>query len=131
MAPRLEKRRLEEPDAHLDFLDLGGIDEVALAGGTVRRLTYEPGWRWSVHVGPLLGVTVCQATHVGIVLQGRQGIETTDGQHVELAAGDVFCIPPGHDGWVIGEEPCVVVDFSAAPVAPAPGAWPSGAAQEP
>ncbi len=128
MPRRLEKRRFDAPDAYLPFVDLGGIDEVALAGGSVRRLTYEPGWRWSEHVGPLLGTTVCPATHVGIVLAGRQGIETTDGQRIELEAGDVFCIPPGHDGWVIGEEPCVVVDFSGAPVETVRTTWSTEAA---
>lgn len=120
---KLEKKSFARPDARRPFLDLGGIDEVEVAGGAVRRLTYEPGWRWSVHVGPLLGVTTCGATHVGLVLSGRQGIATTDGQTIELGPGDVFCIPPGHDGWVIGDEPCVVVDFSGVQV-PTGGALP-------
>jgi quercetin dioxygenase-like cupin family protein len=74
---------------------------------TLGRATYEPGWRWSEHVGPLTGQTSCQVEHVGLVLSGAAAAKMDDGREVVMRAGDFFYIPPGHDSWVIGEEPYV------------------------
>jgi quercetin dioxygenase-like cupin family protein len=108
----LERKNFGSPDESRDFVAKGRLEVLHLAAGSVRRSTYEPGWRWSEHVGPLAGSETCNVTHFGDVLSGSQGVRMNDGTEIVLAAGDVFSIPPGHDGWAIGDEPCVVVDFS-------------------
>lgn len=74
---------------------------------TLGRATYEPGWRWSEHVGPLTGESSCQVEHVGLVLNGKAVAKMDDGREVVMSAGDFFYIPPGHDSWVVGDEPYV------------------------
>jgi quercetin dioxygenase-like cupin family protein len=90
----------------------GRIDFVSLGDVTVGRATYEPGWRWAEHMQPLVGTDQCELTHVGYVVSGRQMVRMADGTEVELNAGDAFVVGPGHDTWVVGEEPCVTVDFN-------------------
>ena len=74
---------------------------------TLGRATYEPGWRWSEHVGPATGERSCQVEHVGMVVSGRAAIAMDDGETIEVGAGDVFHVLPGHDSWVVGDEPYV------------------------
>ena len=108
----LERKNFDSPDESRDFVAHGRLEVLRLEAGTVRRATYEPGWHWSEHVGPLAGSTTCRATHFGMVLSGSQAVRLNDGAEIVLTAGDVFSIPPGHDGWAVGHEPCVVIDFS-------------------
>ena len=87
--------------------------EIATVGGTmVGRATFQPGWRWSNDVKPIAGTDSCQTTHEGYCVSGRIGIKMDDGTEFEVGAGDAYDIPPGHDGWVIGDEPFVGVDFN-------------------
>jgi quercetin dioxygenase-like cupin family protein len=72
---------------------------------TLGRATYEPGWKWSEHVGPMTGERSCQIEHVGLVLSGAAVAKMDDGPEVAMRAGDFFYIPPGHDSWVVGDEP--------------------------
>jgi quercetin dioxygenase-like cupin family protein len=74
---------------------------------TLGRATYEPGWIWSEHVGEATGETSCQVEHVGLVLSGRAVAKMDDGREQVMAPGDFFYIPPGHDSWVVGDEPYV------------------------
>jgi quercetin dioxygenase-like cupin family protein len=74
---------------------------------TLGRATYEPGWRWSEHVGPATGEDSCQVEHVGLVLSGQAVAEMDDGPEVVMRAGDFFYVLPGHDSWVVGDEPYV------------------------
>jgi quercetin dioxygenase-like cupin family protein len=74
---------------------------------TVGRATYEPGWRWSEHVGPLTGEGSCRVEHVGLVLSGQAVAKMDDGREVVMRAGDFFYVPPGHDSWVVGDQPYV------------------------
>jgi class 3 adenylate cyclase len=76
-------------------------------------MTYEPGWRWSVDVKPIAGTQACQFHHVGVTMSGRLRVQMQDGVELELGPGEVFEIPPGHDAWVVGDEPWVSVDFEA------------------
>ena len=85
----------------------GRFDVYRVGPATLGRATYEPGWRWSEHVGPQTGQTSCQVEHVGVVLSGRAVAALDDGTEVEMAPGDFFYIPPGHDSWVVGDEPYV------------------------
>ena len=108
----LEKKSFSSPDEVRPFADKGQVEIVKLSDGVVGKATFEPGWRWSEHVKPIAGTDSCQAAHLGFVVSGRQAIQMDDGTELEFGPGDVVTIPPGHDGWVVGDEPCVVVDFS-------------------
>jgi quercetin dioxygenase-like cupin family protein len=74
---------------------------------TLGRASYEPGWRWSEHVGPASGEALCQVEHVGLVLSGQAVAKMHDGREFVMRAGDFFYVPPGHDSWVVGDEPYV------------------------
>jgi class 3 adenylate cyclase len=85
---------------------------VELGELTVGYLVTEPGWRWSVDVRPSVGGEWCQAHHLGVVLSGRVGVQLQDGRMLEFGPNDVFDVPPGHDGWTIGPEPCVQIEWA-------------------
>ena len=106
-------RRFDEADERREF-PLGRFDLVQIGGMTVGRAEYEPGWRWSEHVGPAQGQAVCEVAHLGLVLSGRNRIEMTDGRVFELGPGDLFEIGPGHDSAVVGDEPYVSIHFLGA-----------------
>jgi Cupin domain len=102
----LEIKRFDDPDESRTFA-LGRFDLVTVAGSTLGMASYEPGWRWSTHVGAAIGETVCAVQHLGIVVSGRAAVRMNDGQEFTMRAGDVFAIPGGHDSWVVGDEPYV------------------------
>ncbi len=108
----LEVRNPDKADETRPFVDRGRVEIVRLAGGTVGRGTFEPGWRWSEHVNPIAGTETCQAAHMGYCVSGRMVVRMDDGTEKEIGAGDVLVIPPGHDAWVVGDEPVVVLDIS-------------------
>src|SRR6476469_7906261 len=88
---------------------------VGSAGGlTLMRGTFEPGWRWSVDVAPIAGTPSCRTHHLGYVLSGTMKVRMDDGAETTVTAGDLFDLAPGHDAWVEGDQPCVMVDYSAA-----------------
>jgi class 3 adenylate cyclase len=109
---RLQRRRFSEP-SDVRKIPRGRIDVVELDDTVVGRMTYEPGWRWSVDVKPIAGTDTCQYHHLGVTLSGRVRAQMPDGTELEIGPGDVFEIPPGHDAWVVGDEPWVSVDFEA------------------
>jgi hypothetical protein len=105
---------------------LGRFDLFDLWGQPVGLATYEPGWRWSTHVGASTGTALCEVAHVGLVLEGRAMVRMADGTEGVLEPRCLFAIPPGHDSWVIGSEPYVSVHFGGAaayalPVGDGPG----------
>jgi hypothetical protein len=106
-------KRFEKPDEVRTF-PKGQFEIVRLGGMTIGRATYEPGWRWSEDVGRALGSAMCQVEHVGMVVQGRATAAMADGTIVEMTAGDLFYVPPGHDSWVVGDEPYVSIHFLGA-----------------
>ena len=85
----------------------GRFELYRVGPATLGRATYEPGWRWSEHVGPTVGASTCQVEHVGLVLSGRAVAKMDDGTERIMRAGDFFYVPPGHDSWVVGDEPYV------------------------
>jgi quercetin dioxygenase-like cupin family protein len=107
-------KRFEQPDEVRQMVK-GRFELVRLGGMTVGRATYEPGWRWSEHVGPGIGATHCSVAHVGLVLSGTATAAFEDNRVVELRAGELFYIPPvPHDSWVVGDEPYVSLHFLGA-----------------
>jgi quercetin dioxygenase-like cupin family protein len=111
MAPLIVKS-LDQPDETRPAMDEGRIEIVTLGPVAVGRATFKPGWRWSQHVQRLAGTELCEATHLGYVVSGRQAVRMADGTEVELKPGDAFIVGAGHDAWVVGDEPCVSLDFS-------------------
>ena len=106
-------KRFESPDETRTF-SKGRFEIVHIGGMTIGRATYEPGWRWSEDVGRALGSRSCQVEHVGMVIAGRATAAMDDGTVYEMKAGDVFYIPPGHDSWVVGDEPYVSIHLMGA-----------------
>jgi quercetin dioxygenase-like cupin family protein len=106
-------KRFEHPDEVRTF-EKGKFELVHVGGMTIGRATYEPGWKWSEHVGKAMGQKVCMIEHVGMVVSGCATAAMTDGKVHELRAGQLFYIPPGHDSWVVGNEPYVSLHFMGA-----------------
>lgn len=106
-------KAFDSPDEVRHF-EKGRFEVVNIGGMTIGRATYEPGWRWSVHVGAGLGQTMCQVEHVGMVVSGTATAAMEDGRVIEMKAGDIFYIPPGHDSWVVGDQPYVSLHFLGA-----------------
>ena len=97
-------RRFDAPD-DVRVMTKGRFELVHIGGYTIGRATYEPGWKWSEHVGPSVGATRCAVEHVGLVLSGTATAALDDGRVIELRAGELFYIPPiPHDSWVVGER---------------------------
>jgi quercetin dioxygenase-like cupin family protein len=110
---RLDRRNLDAPDETRAFeAGSGQLQLVATAKGPVGRATFQPGWRWSQHVKPIAGTASCQAGHAGYVISGRMRIVMDDGSEDEFGPGDVMICPPGHDAWIVGDDPCVIVDWA-------------------
>ncbi len=99
-------KRFEQSD-EVRVFEKGKFELVYIGGMTIGRATYEPGWRWSEHVGPGLGKKSCDVEHVGLVVSGRATAAMDDGRIFEMKPGDLFYIEPGHDSWVVGDEPYV------------------------
>jgi quercetin dioxygenase-like cupin family protein len=107
-------KRFENPD-ETRVLVKGKFELVHLGGMTIGRATYEPGWRWSEHVGPDVGATRCNVGHVGLVLAGTATVAFDDDHVIELHAGDLFHVPPvPHDSWVVGDEQYISLHFMGA-----------------
>jgi quercetin dioxygenase-like cupin family protein len=107
-------KRFDSPD-ETRVMTKGKFEIIHAGGLTIGRATYEPGWRWSLHVGPSLGATRCPLEHVGMVVSGIATAAFEDGRVYELKAGEVFYIPPvPHDSWVIGDVPYVSIHFLGA-----------------
>ncbi|MBV8445224.1 MAG: cupin domain-containing protein [Candidatus Dormibacteraeota bacterium] len=102
-----------EPKETREF-ELGRLDLVEVGGGLVGRLTLQPGWRWSEHVRPIAGTEWCDAPHFQYHVSGTMHIKMADGAEWDSGPGDVTNLPAGHDAWVVGDEPVVVVDWNGA-----------------
>jgi quercetin dioxygenase-like cupin family protein len=96
----------DEPSETRRF-EKGRFDVYRVGPAILGRATYEPGWRWSEHIAPTAGTASCQVEHVGLVLSGQAIAKMDDGTEWLMKAGDFFHVPPGHDSWVVGDEPYV------------------------
>jgi hypothetical protein len=90
------------------------VEVVKIGGGEIGRYTFQPGWRWAEHIKPVVGTESCQTEHVGYVVSGTLHVESSDGTSGDVTSGSVYRIAPGHDAWVIGDQPVVVVEFQGA-----------------
>jgi class 3 adenylate cyclase len=113
--PRLQRKSLASPDQVRTF-PFGHVDIVHLDETSVARFTWEPGWRWSKDVAPVVQTRSCQNRHVGYVIAGLLHVMMDDGTELEIRAGDAFEIPPGHDAWVVGDESWDTVEFTSAAI---------------
>jgi hypothetical protein len=106
-------KRFETPD-EVRLFEKGRLEVVRIGAMTIGRASYEPGWKWSVHVGPTVGATRCIVEHVGMVLSGTATVAFDDGV-IELTAGSLFHVPAvAHDSWVVGDRPYVSLHFMGA-----------------
>jgi|RifCSP16_1_1023843.scaffolds.fasta_scaffold06115_6 class 3 adenylate cyclase len=108
---RLQSKSLAAPD-EVRRTPFGKVEIYTLDDMVIGRTVFEPGWHWIEHVQPLAGTRLCQYHHVGVCLGGRLGVRMEDGTTLEVGPDTVFDIPPGHDGWVIGDEPWVTYDVA-------------------
>jgi hypothetical protein len=108
----VESKDFDSPDEQRTP-DKTQMNVVRLGGATAARLTFEPGWKWSECIKPVAGTDSCQARHVGVVQSGKLHVAHEDGTEADLGPGSVYIIEPGHDAWVIGDEPFVGLEFES------------------
>jgi hypothetical protein len=114
--PEVVRRRFDSPDETRLF-EKGRLELVRIGGLTLARATYQPGWKWSEHVGPLMGAGAarCEVEHVGLVLSGTATVAFDDGRVIELTEGSLFSVPAvPHDSWVVGDKPYVSIHLLGA-----------------
>lgn len=109
----VEIRNFSEPD-ETRTPEKTTVELVNIANGQIGRYTFQPGWRWSGCIKPIVGGDSCQVEHIGYVVSGRIHAAHDDGSEGDANPGDVYRIGPGHDGWVVGDEPAVLVEFQGA-----------------
>lgn len=111
----LVRKNFDSPEETRTFeAGKGKIDLVGLDTGPVGRAVFEPGWKWSEHVAPIAGTSSCQAPHMGYCVSGHLAVVMDSGEKQEFGPGDVMIVPPGHDAWTVGDEPCVMIDWQGA-----------------
>jgi len=111
MAAVINIKNLSKPD-ETRTLPMTQIEVIDLGTATIMRATFQPGWKWSVCVKPTVGTKSCEVPHINYIISGRMKVVMDDGTEREMGPGDAAVIPPGHDAWVVGNEPCVALDFS-------------------
>ena len=110
----LSVKNASAPDETRKFEGKGHLDVLDFGDHKVGVVTFEPGWKWSANVKPIAKTDSCQSTHLAYCVSGRMKIVHDDGTEAEVGPGDLMHVTPGHDAWVIGNEPCVQVDFISA-----------------
>jgi class 3 adenylate cyclase len=106
----VEAKRFEQPDETVTF-ERGRVQVVTVGSMTIGHEVVEPGWRWSEHVKPIVGTEWCEFHHAMYVVSGRMQVQMRDGEIAEVGAGEVVDVPPGHDAWVVGDEPVTSIDL--------------------
>jgi len=107
----IEKKSLNKPDETRTF-PKGKLELVTFGGVSFGKATFQPGWRWTEVMPPIAKTSTCQAAHNNYIISGRIHVKMDDGAEKEYGPGDVGIVPPGHDAWVVGNEPCVMIDFN-------------------
>jgi len=106
----LQKKNFQKPD-ETQNPPKARVDTIRIGDMTVQKQTFQPGWQWSKHIKPIVKTDSCQVHHFGVWVSGRIRVRADDGQEIEFGPGDVADIPPGHDGWVVGNEPAIFYQF--------------------
>jgi quercetin dioxygenase-like cupin family protein len=110
---RMTRKSLDSPDERRPFEGSSGeLNLVNTDEGAIGRARFRPGWKWSDHVKPIAKTESCEAAHVGYMVSGAMRVRMDDGSEEEFRAGDAMIIPPGHDAWVVGDQDCVVIDWT-------------------
>ena len=109
----LESRSFDQPDETRTF-DKGRMDLITAGSTTIGRAVFEPGWKWSECVKPIAGTDSCQVAHTGYIVSGQMHVVMDDGTEGDAGPGQVFVIAPGHDAWIVGDEPCIALDVQGA-----------------
>ena len=109
--PAVDVKSFDSPDETRPFEGKGQADVVEVGGHGVARATFEPGWKWSTNLKPIAKTDSCQVSHLGYCVSGRMKVYMDDGSEQEVGPGEAAAIPPGHDAEVIGDEPCIWIDF--------------------
>ncbi|MFN0274278.1 MAG: cupin domain-containing protein [Chitinophagales bacterium] len=107
---KAELKSFSSPDEVREF-PLGKLELVNIGMGSIGKATFQPGWRWSTSVQPLVNTKSCEAPHFQYHVSGTLKVKMDDGTLLECKPGDVSLLPHGHDAWVVGDEPVVVIDF--------------------
>ena len=110
---KAERKDLKSPDETRTF-EKGKAELVNIGGGTVGRLILEPGWKWSTHVKPIAKTELCEAPHFQYHAAGRLHVVMADGTEFDVGPGEITALPQGHDAWVVGNEPVVLIDWAGA-----------------
>jgi hypothetical protein len=113
MTGQAEQKGFAAPDEVRSF-ERGELRLLKMGGGEIGQLVLEPGWRWSEHVKPIAGTELCEAPHFQYHVRGTLHIVMGDGTEFDARPGDVTALPEGHDAWVVGDEPVIVVDWYGA-----------------
>ena len=109
----LTSKRFESPD-ELRAFDRGRSEVLSIGDLTLSRTVFEPGWKWSTSLKPIVGGESCQVRHVGYAISGRLHVAMDDGSELEYGPGDVVLVPAGHDAWTVGDEPAVWLQITGA-----------------
>jgi mannose-6-phosphate isomerase-like protein (cupin superfamily) len=110
---KMIKKSTGTPDESRKF-ERGKIDITNVGGTMIGKATFEPGWKWSTSVKPIVKTSSCQVNHTMYVVSGKMRVKMDDGSELEFGPGDTGLVPPGHDAWVVGNENCVAIDFTGA-----------------
>ncbi len=108
---KMQSKKLEKPD-ELRTFDKGKLELITLGGVTFGRATLQPGWKWSTSLKPLMKTNSCEAPHLQYHVSGRIAVVMDDGSRAEFGPGEISLVPPGHDAWVVGNDPVVVIDIT-------------------
>lgn len=110
MDKKIEVKNFTSPDEVRTF-EKGKVELVNIGGKMIGKATFEPGWKWSLHVKPMAKTDLCEIAHFQYIVSGMLHVVMSDGTEKDLKPGSVSLLPPGHDGWVVGDEPAVAIDF--------------------
>ncbi len=110
---QMQKKSMSKPDETRKF-DKGRMDVTVVGDTSIGRATFEPGWKWSTSVKPIVKTNSCQVAHTMYVISGKMHVKMDDGTEAEFGPGDTGVVPPGHDAWVVGNESCVAIDYTGA-----------------
>jgi quercetin dioxygenase-like cupin family protein len=112
MAKGMQKKNLDTSPDETRTFGHGELKTATVGEFNLARTSLEPGWKWSEHIKPIAGTDSCQVEHNGLMLSGRIKVVADDGSEMEIGPGDAYVIPPGHDAWVVSDEPATGIEFS-------------------